>query len=367
MTNQITSENVTFSNLNQEYINHLVDICGFDSEDKVNYGSVAMSLFKVKNLPFIENIVKVSIEESIIQTEDFNAYSITEKFVEIYSANVLPMCNQTEIEEITNENFDVWFQYSTFCTHALPENKTELTEITTQYPNNKLSIECVKGLPFGGIARMIVLFVNSEAVKYRNQEINIGKSIKSFVESLGYKSTYVENGINDQVLTQLSKLFHTTFFQSKYDTIFDKNGKVTLEEKNLRFHLFDQTISWTSINDGFKNNQQVIVKLSDVYFAQILKHPVPLSLDALKFLKKSPLAIDLYSFLCYRSNTGRLLPIKIKNLQKQFGNTSEAWRFKEKLDRALTYIIKIWPECKVIIKKDVMIIPKLKPHISSHK
>ena len=44
------------------------------------------------------------------------------------------------------------------------------------------------------------------------------------------------------------------------------------------------------------------VRLSESFFNEIIRHPVPLDLTTLKALKRSPLGLDLYLWLAHLSN-----------------------------------------------------------------
>ncbi len=62
------------------------------------------------------------------------------------------------------------------------------------------------------------------------------------------------------------------------------------------------------------------IELGEKFFEEIMKHPVPLDLNALKALKRSPLGIDLYMWLVYR--TFKLdAPVRLSwpTLYRQFG------------------------------------------------
>lgn len=367
---QIKSSEVVcnFANSAQAYIELLKDICSFTDDDNVNFGSVGLPLHKVRNLLYDPKVVAESIELAILDSQDFSPNSITESFTEIYPNLILPVMQNREIAQTeVEEEQEIWYQYSTFCSHTLPQSSTTETESITEYTNNKLSISCTKGLPYGGVARLIILYVNSMAVKYKSREIDIGRSIKDFVERLGYTSSYIEGGINEQVLMQLEKLFHTTYVNSSLVKTLTKDNEYILEKKDTRLHLFDGTLTWENVHNTLTTNTVAKVVLSDNYFQEILKHPVPLSLDAIKSMKKSPLALDLYAFISYRANTKRLVPAKLAELKKQFCYAGETWRFKSRVQAALKYVEKAWPECNVILKGDVLLIPKMATHISKQK
>lgn len=62
------------------------------------------------------------------------------------------------------------------------------------------------------------------------------------------------------------------------------------------------------------------VKLTDRFFGQVTDRPVPIDLRAIRVLKKSPLALDLYAWATYRmSYLGHRTEIPWGALQMQFG------------------------------------------------
>jgi hypothetical protein len=346
----------------EEFLKALKEICSFETSE-ASYGSVSMSLFKVKNLPYYENLVRETLEQALISSKEHSSYSISQTFTELYPQKLELLFD--EDYEVAEKIDDIWYQYSTFCTHMLPQSATNQNELITEYPNNKLSIECVKGLPYGGIARIIILYINSMAVKYRSKEVEIGSSIKEFVEKLGYKANYQQGAINDQVLQMLEKLFHTTFVLTKIDKAITGDGEVIIEQIDVRFHFFDSKVTLEQIRNNLKTNSVAKVIISDGYFKEILAHPVPLSFEAIKSLKKSPLALDLYAFIAYRANGNKIVAAKLSTLKKQFAFDGPTWRFKENVERALHYVHKAWPEgFKVILKNDVLLIPKMSTHIA---
>lgn len=351
-----------FSEKSRDYIEALKDITGFD-ESEINLGSINLSLFKIRKHIYISELVLSTIENAMFEASDFTAHAITEKFIVLYKARLEQLIpketSNAEVDEVVD---DIWFQYSSFCTHVLPHSKTESLKVETRYPGHTMTIECVQGVPYGSIPRLIILYVNSIAVKYRTQQVSLGNSIKQFVETLGYTVNYKEGGTNDQVMSQLDKLFHTTFVLSK---IVETNSgdKSVKETAKVRFNLFDGKVTWEEFAAGMKTNDAALLKLSDEYFKELLAHPVPLSMDALLKLKKSTLAMDLYAFISYRANSNRVVAAKISQLQHQFGNSDETWRFKQAVQRAFKKVKEVWPECSAILKNDVLLIPKMPPHI----
>ena len=364
MLKVIDNKNDKFCTRTRDYINVLKDICDFRLEED-RFGAIGFGLIRIGDIPYYEEFVVTALEKAILTSKEYSPTSITDAFINIYPSLVQPKTLEQEIEEaLKEEQEEIWYQFSTFATHTFPQNKTEINELVTEYPNNKLSIESVKGIPYGGVARLIVLYINSMAVKYRSREISIGKSIKEFVENLGYKPNYKEGKINEQVLQQLEKLFHTTFVLTQTKKTQSADDMHTIQTEDFRFHLFDSKFTLEQVKSNLNEKAVASVVLSEAYYREILAHPVPLSLETIKALKKSPLALDLYAFISYRANANRVIPAKLTELKKQFAFKGETWKFKDDLQRTLKYIKKAWPECTAVLKKDVLVIPKMQPHIS---
>lgn len=349
------------------YIELTEEVFGITKED-AETSALSLYLYNIRDLPYDPKTVRAALEEAAKSIDNFESYEIAQYFSKYYPLLSKQISNEIEAETIISEQKDdIFYQFSTFCTHPLPQTKTDNTEQITEYPNNKLIVTSSKGLPYGGIARMIILYINSMAVKYRSREISLGKSIRAFVTKLGYSPSYTPDGTNQQVIDQLEKLFHTTYINSKINKIKQANDEYIIEKEDARFHLFDGKITWEHIKSNLVENSSATVILSERYFNEILKHPVPLSLDSLKQLKKSPLAIDLYCLLAYRVNTGENVVIPYSALKKQFAIEGSMRDFKMSLKRANEYLVKVWPECNIHFKPQVMFIPRAKPPVSNKK
>ncbi|MGH7442702.1 MAG: replication protein RepA, partial [bacterium] len=82
----------------------------------------------------------------------------------------------------------------------------------------------------------------------------------------------------------------------------------------------DYTLWWDPQRSHQAALWQSMVKLSDPFFQQIVDRPVPIDMRAIKALKKSPLALDLYAWATYRvSYLARPTNIPWGTLMLQFG------------------------------------------------
>jgi hypothetical protein len=90
------------------------------------------------------------------------------------------------------------------------------------------------------------------------------------------------------------------------------------------------------------------VVLSTDFYNEVVAHAVPIDLRALKALKGSPLALDIYSWLTYRMRYLRkpcLIPWEA--LQTQFGADCGRLRdFKRKFLDHLADVLHVYPEAR---------------------
>lgn len=330
-------------------------------------GSVSLHLSKINNRNFDENEVVSEFEKIHFLDDDFSALEIAIAFTDAYSKSHDIVTEGDVLEDavtiIEEEDRELWYLYSSLCTLMLPTSKTSETKHTVQYPNKCLEIESSAGLPYGSVARMLIMYLSSKAVKSRNPTVELGRSLRSFILDLSYKPNYNEGEINDQVIEQLNRIFHSTYYIKQREESKSRNDgveEITITENNVRFNILSKSANARDFVDGFQNDERIEVTLSDDYFNELIKHAVPLSLEVIKKLKKSPLALDLYVFLSYRSNTNRVIGAKLSSLKKQFGH-KETWRFQQRLSAALKLVSKHWPGSNFRIQKNILIIPPTKP------
>ncbi len=91
------------------------------------------------------------------------------------------------------------------------------------------------------------------------------------------------------------------------------------------------------------------VTLGERFFLEILERPVPVDMRALRVLKRSPLALDLYAWLTYRMSYLRApTVIPWEALHAQFGaDYRRVFHFRAETRRALKAVAMVYPEARV--------------------
>ena len=216
-------------------------------------------------------------------------------------------------------------------------------------------------LPHGSNPRLILAWVCTEAVRTGSREIVLGRSLSEFMRKLGISST--DGRGQTRLRNQMKRLFNCSV-QLNY-TAAGREASATALVAELTDFWWDpkhpdQTGLWESK-----------VRLSEAFFNEIVSHPVPLDMNTLTALKRSPLGLDLYLWLVYRIFTLRA-PKRItwRLLYSQFGAHPDkatdrvtVRNFQRKAMRELKKIKLAWPDLNYGMERGVLILYPSVPHI----
>jgi hypothetical protein len=208
------------------------------------------------------------------------------------------------------------------------------------------------GVPYGAIPRLLLAWLNSEAIKNsQDQEklnpkiVYMGRSLSEFLEKIGIQRTGGKRGGITSFKSQAEKLFRAeiTVSCTGTDMISERDIKVS----DGRFFFWDhknpeQTTLWENA-----------IELSDRFYSLLIQNPVPLDWRVLKGIKQSPMALDLYMWLSHRmSYLEKPVVIQWETLQKQLGSDVERVdNFRQKVRQHLKKLNLIWRDLKVDASK----------------
>jgi hypothetical protein len=201
------------------------------------------------------------------------------------------------------------------------------------------------GLPYGASARMILLYLQTEAVRTRSREVELGRSMNQWLTAMG-----VDNGGKGyRLIREQSKrlsLCRLTFYRVTDTTTFVTNGSF------VRSAILP--------TDGSSQLQlwRESVKLDEGFYQSLIDHPLPLREAAIKEISRRSMAIDVYIWLAYRLHElSRPISISWKALQDQFGAGFNRLRaFREKFREPLALALAAYPEAKISIDEAGMIL-----------
>lgn len=232
--------------------------------------------------------------------------------------------------DIPSEN--LCFISKNFVATGLPMRKFAGNEFVRQ--NNLVTTHMVSlqdiGLPYGMVARWIIISIVTYMVRTRKQIMYIGNSNREHFEYLGVKQTTSGRATkerNEQIKRVLNCGFHI-----------DKQTKDGLQTESNRFYISKQERI-----DDVKDIKEIVIS-DDFYNYVIVKKQIfPLDRKVLRLLSKSqsPVIFDLYIFLCYQQkymrNTGRSqMHIPIESLVAQFGmQFKRPFDFKRRIENGV--------------------------------
>jgi len=202
-----------------------------------------------------------------------------------------------------------------------------------------------RGLPFGPTPRLLLAWLNTEAVRTKSRELVLGNNLSDFMRQLDMVPTGGRWGSITRLRDHSRRLFGCMV---ECDYIGEPG-----REQTQRFLLTDQEDLWWSPSPDQKTLWQSTITLSERFFDEIVTRPVPVDLRALKALRHSAMALDTYTWLTYRMHTlKRPITIPWKVLQGQLGagfsDTTQGTRdFKKAFRQHLTAVQVIYPAAKV--------------------
>jgi hypothetical protein len=211
--------------------------------------------------------------------------------------------------------------------------------------------DCSFGYPYGSLPRLLLFWVITEAVQTQKRRLQLGNSLAAFMRDVGL-DPYTgggKRGDAKRLRSQMEKLFRCRIS-------FDQ--KLTDEKGHQGNRWLDMQISskgelWWDIKEPEQGALwHSWLELGEDFFECVTSAPVPADKRALRALKQSPLALDLYAWATYRvfSVNRKKAPqfIPWDGLQTQMGSEyGDAKNFKKKAQMALRKVRSVYPSLKI--------------------
>ena len=249
---------------------------------------------------------------------------------------------------------------------TMPHKKTHDTHF--KRTNGNYSLVMIAGdpdigLPHGSLPRLMLAWLGSEVIKTREQTVTLGNSMSAFMRELGLVPTGGRWGSIPRLKNQSQRLFNCLITCTYTNDQHFQNADP--------FHIGRADLWWSrsGLHDQL-NLFQSTVHLSDKFYEEILKHPVPVDLRILKALRRSPLALDIYSWSQYRlytlSHSGRpSVAIPWPALQTQFGASYSRTRdFKKYFITELRKVLTFCPDARIEADEDGLLLKKSRLQIA---
>ncbi|MBK1661683.1 replication protein RepA [Paracraurococcus ruber] len=202
----------------------------------------------------------------------------------------------------------------------------------------------IVGVPYGSIARLILLYLQTEAIRTNSPEVELGRSMKSWMGRMNLST----GGKTYQLVTEQARRISAcrlTFFA-------DRDG---LEARHNGAFVQDAiTLSGLAGEEAQGTLWQDRVRLDDGFWRSLRDHPVPIREEAIKAIGTRSLAIDVYIWLAYRLHSlGKTTSVSWPAIHAQFGAGFRLVRqLKPSFTEALNLAMAVYPEARVDVTKD---------------
>ncbi len=242
-------------------------------------------------------------------------------------------------EQAAKEAGALGFMARAMVQATMPHSKPATNEYERRNGNYILTMWSPSkvGLPYGSIPRLLLAWISTEAVRTQDRTLLLGDNLSGFMRQLGMVPKSGRGDSTVRLKNQMERLFSCAI--SCRETV---KGGVILTNLTIAstVNLWwdpkspDQAALWDST-----------LKLNDDFYHELIRHPIPIDLRALKALKKSPLAIDVYCWLSYRmSYLQGPVVIPWALLATQFGADYNRLRaFKEAMGEVLRQVLTVYP------------------------
>jgi Plasmid encoded RepA protein len=215
------------------------------------------------------------------------------------------------------------------------------------------------GLPYGVPARLLTMYCASEAVRTRSPEIFLGSSVHEFLRRLDVPITRGERGSLRTYANQLLRLASCAI--SIDENVHDGAGRTGLHIRQALFA--EETKLWWDTAVGVGQGSSLI--LSPVLYESILERSAPLSTNAIRQLRKSPMDLDVYAWLAHRLfQLSRPSTVSWAQLSAQFGHDYAQLRyFRRFFSDSLKRVLKVYPDAKLKASDTGITLLPSRPHV----
>lgn len=208
------------------------------------------------------------------------------------------------------------------------------------------------GLPFGQ-DRLLLIWIASMATWQKNRVIRF-RSAATILDTFGLPK---DGRYYKRLIAGFERIFYSTFFFTS-----DEQGAETVVITRTSFRFVSTLKLWyfratAQDNEPDASPLENTIILSEEFWNEIQRHPIPVDLNVIRALADSPGNLDLYIWLVWRSWTAKAqvnIPLfGPDGLVSQLGN-SENLRdrdFRRQIAKWLQTTCQLWPECGAAISE----------------
>jgi hypothetical protein len=244
------------------------------------------------------------------------------------------------------------FLHTVMCQVGLPRRRTAQRSFERHSGHISILLEAGKlfngkefveqPLPYGTTPRLVMVHVSSEAIRTQSRSIEVGDSMRQFLNTLGVQTNGGERGGYTMFKRQMKALAACRLTLGMHS----EGRVVTVDAKPIR-----RFEAWLQ-HDGTQHTLWPgVLELSKDFYDTLAEHAVPLDYRALSALKHSALALDIYTWLAHRlCRVAKPAGVKLswENLREQFGQEyANTKNFKYEFRDVLRQVCVVYPDARI--------------------
>ncbi len=222
------------------------------------------------------------------------------------------------------------------------------------------------GLPYGSYPRLILIWMTSEAIRTSSRELELGASLSRFMAELGLQATGGHWGTIPRFRDQMQRLIGAAI-SARWEQDAERSASGRRRESACSPTVFNFGGPRRSFRP--RRRRHPPSRFRQNFFEQLVASPVPLDLRAVRVLKQSPLALDLYAWATRRvSYLERPTLISWEALRRSFGTgyaetPQGRVKFRARVLDALGRVCRVYSALRLEIEDGGVLLLPSAPHI----
>ena len=202
----------------------------------------------------------------------------------------------------------------------------------------------ILGVPYGSLPRLVLIHIMTEAVRTRSRHIVLGSSFTDWMRRMGFRTmSYGPRGSATLIRQQLDRLLACEWM-IRWDKAVAQGG----EEFAVKEVKLTSDYAGANTRQGSFSRE---ILLTEGFFEHLREHAVPLDENAIRQLRDSATALDLYTWLAYRLpriSANRPALLSWSQLAVHFGNEGHNIRkFRQTIRDAWDrHVSAVYPEAR---------------------
>lgn len=198
------------------------------------------------------------------------------------------------------------------------------------------------GVPYGAYPRVALIYLLSQAVSKQSRDVYLGRNFTEWMRRLGYQTiSYGPRGTANLMREQVDRLLACEW-QIRWEGMDAGDNAFAVRDVKIS----NEYAGSLDKNGAFARE----IRMSEAFYSQLIEHAVPLNEIAIRELKGTPTALDLYTYLAYRLpriNGAKPQMISWDQLAKHLGNEADSKRFRQTVRETMQLVSAVYPNANV--------------------